>query len=132
MSVLCAFGSWPSRTGPPPVSKKIKLMLLKLEAKLESRIGVNGICKSGTVRNRKRCQGVAPSTSAASKSSSGIVVSAPSVAVMKYGKLSQRLTSSTAALAQSGSSSQGAGGTPNSPSRRLIAPKLVLNSVCHI
>ena len=51
---------------------------------------------SGNVTRRKRCQRVAPSTSAASSTSFGIDVSAPSVTTIMNGKPSHTLVATLA------------------------------------
>src|ERR687888_1669830 len=86
--------------GPPPVSRKMLLKLLKLNANDAIRSGRTATSRSGSVTRRKIDQAPPPSTFAASVSSAGIDCSAPSETRKKYGVVSQTLTRTTDTLAQ--------------------------------
>src|SRR3954447_23923067 len=83
---------WPGCVGPPPVSKKMLLKLLKLNAKDAISSGDVATSTSGSVTRLKICAGPPPSTRAASVSSTGIACSAPIEMRKKYGTVSQKLT----------------------------------------
>ena len=106
--------------------------LLKLKAKVESKIGVNDCRSSGRVMFVICCQRLAPSMLAASYRSSLMVASALMVAVIMYGKPSHRFTNRMLILAHSGSFSQGTANRPSSPSVLLTMPKFWSSSAFHI
>src|SRR6187399_1256967 len=98
------------------------LKLLKLNANDAMSSGATVTSSSGSLMSRNTAQGFAPSTVAASCSSSGIDCSAPVHTRNMYGKPSHRFTSSTENLASTGSVSQGMDAPPNST--WLMKPKL--------
>lgn len=81
---------------------------------------------SVTVANTRAAE--APSTRAASFSSSGIDCSAPEVIRNMYGNPSQVLTRSTATFAHHRSCSHGTPASPNSSITRLTCPNWSLSS----
>src|SRR5947209_20121618 len=91
--------------GPPPVSRKMLLKLLKLNANDAIISGATAMSRSGSVTFRKTCHAPPPSTSAASISSPGIDCRAPRETRKKYGTVSQTLTRITEKRAQFGSKS---------------------------
>ena len=72
MSVQPTETSAPTSGGPPPVSKKIKVKLLKLQANAPINNGDIETNNKGKVILQNDCLGVAPSTFEASISSVGI------------------------------------------------------------
>ena len=93
--------------GPPPVSRKMLLKLLKLNANDAIISGATATRSSGSVTRRKIAQPPPPSTRAASVSSAGIDWSAPIETRKKYGVVSQTLTRITDTRAQFASKSHG-------------------------
>ena len=83
------------------------LKLLKLKANDAIRSGAAATSSSGKVTFRNTCGPLAPSTRAASLSSSGIACRAPVQTRKKYGKPSQKLTRMHDTLAQLASNSHG-------------------------
>jgi hypothetical protein len=77
---------------------------------------------SGTVTPQNRCQREAPSTSAASSTSFGIDVSAPSVTTIMKGKPSHTFVATFAVNAVAKWENQLTGGTPSMPSMAFTAP----------
>src|SRR6266545_3583508 len=124
---------WSAEGGPPPVSRKMLLKLLKLNANEAIISGATATSSSGRVIRRKTCHAPAPSTRAASTSSPGIDCSAPSETRKKYGNVSQRLTRITDPLAHEASKSQGNDvwkrlfTTPKSSFRRPLQTSSVRN-----
>src|SRR5438552_18495799 len=101
MSVAPAIGLF-AIDGPPPVSKKMLLKLLKLNANDAIISGATVIRSSGNVTLRNTCPAPPPSTCAASSSSAGIDCRAPRQTRKKYGTVSHTLTKITETLAHHG------------------------------
>src|SRR5688572_27641814 len=105
------------------------LKLLKLNAKLEISSGATETSSSGSFTRRNTAQGLAPSTVAASVSSSGMDCSAPVQMRNMYGNPSHRFTSSTLTFASHGSVSHGMSAPKKST--WLTNPKSWLSSPDH-
>src|SRR5436309_15776555 len=93
--------------GPPPVSRKMLLKLLKLNANDAIISGATATRSSGSVTRRKIAQPPPPSTRAASVRSPGIDCSAPIETRKKYGGVKQTLTTMTESRAQLAANSHG-------------------------
>src|SRR6266571_5281094 len=97
----------PLTGGPPVVSRKMLLKLLKLKANDATIKGATATSNNGKVTFRKTCQAPPPSTRAASYNSAGIDCSAPIETRKKYGNVNQMLTRITDTRAQFLSNNQG-------------------------
>src|SRR5258706_12157409 len=126
MSVEPAIG-WFGCVGPPPVSRKMLLKLLKLNANDAIRSGDVATSSNGKVTRRKICHAPPPSTRAASVSSCGIDCSAPIETRKKYGTVSQKLTRMHDTLAQFASKSH----EMWMCRIRFTTPKSSFKSPCH-
>ncbi len=103
------------------------LNMLKVHTLPSTTAGSRAGNSSGRVTWRKRCQPVAPSTSAACSRSRGMAWSAPSVTTIMKGKPSQVLVVRLAAKAVLNWLNHETGSTPTRPSTALTAPNCFWN-----
>lgn len=114
---------WVASPGPPLVSRKITGNMLNVQMVLSRITVVLTDRRPGMVMWRKRCQGPAPSISAASYISPGMDWSPPSSATSMKGTPSQMFTAMTENLAQVGSFSHGTASMPPPASSLLRKPR---------
>src|ERR1700684_1100424 len=86
-------------SGSPPETRNTTLNMLNVHTLPSTTAGKRVGRSSGTVTPQKRCQRVAPSTSAASRTSFGIDVRAPRVTTIMKGKPSHVFVATFAANA---------------------------------
>ncbi len=98
-------------SGSPPETRKTTLNMLNVQIAPSVTAGMSVGRIIGSVTSRRRCQRVAPSTLAASSTSSGTAVSAPSVTTIMKGKPSQTLVARLAANAVEKRENQAIGST---------------------
>src|SRR5262245_12808143 len=114
-------------SGSPPETRNTTLNMLKVQTQPRTTAGRSDGLRSGSVTSRKRCQRVAPSTSAASRTSRGIAVSAPSTTTIMNGKPSHTFVETFAANAVDHLENQEMGSAPSALSTALIAPNCLWN-----
>ena len=109
-------------SGSPPDTRKTTLNMLNVQTLPRITAGSIEGRSSGTVTFQKRCQRVAPSTSAASITSFEMLVRAPSVMTIMKGKPSHVLVATFAANAVEKCENQLTGSAPRAERMALMAP----------
>ncbi len=109
-------------SGSPPLTRNTTLNMLNVQMLPRTTAGSMVGLRSGIVTPQKRCQRVAPSTSAASRTSFGIDVSAPSVTTIMKGKPSHTLVATFAENAVAKWENQLTGSAPSHVRIAFTAP----------
>src|SRR5580704_4840755 len=109
-------------SGSPPDTRNTTLNMLNVHTAPRTTAGSSVGPRSGSVTRRNRCQRVAPSTSAASSTSFGIDVSAPSTTTIMNGNPSHTFVATFAANAVEKCAKKETGSTPTRWSSAFTAP----------